>query len=331
MTRAIYFPMADTIQRICLAMNVDADRVVRRAGLPRDFLQNEGKGATPQQALAGWSALEAEYTEPDFARRLAKALAHAPLNSAMFAFSCSPDVETGLRRLAVFKPLVGPIRLNFEQDAFGLKVAFHCVGVELDIPPFLPLFETMFILEATRTYTATHVVPQGVGLPSIDVVTQQDRDHLGVDPVVSEVPYLLLSQEDATRILITENSEMWPEFEKRMRAKLAEQDDATRMTTRVRTALLDMLPSGDTTIEALCTRLNMSKRSVQRYLKDEGQSYKAVLASTRAELAQNYLKDGSFRVEEISFLLGYKEPNSFYRAFQDWTGMTPSQARSQSK
>ena len=327
MARAIYFPMADTIQRICLAMNVDADRVVRRAGLPRDFLKNEGRGATPSQALAGWSALEAEYTQPDFARRLAKALAHAPLNSAMFAFSCSPDVETGLRRLAVFKPLVGPVRLNFERDARGLKVAFHCVEVDLDIPPFLPLFETMFILEATRTYTATHVIPVEVGLPSVDIVSPQDRDYMGVLPVLSEVPYLLLAEEDAARILISENSEMWPDFEKRMRAKLAEQDDDKQMTKRVRTALLDMLPSGDTTIEALCNRLNMSKRSVQRYLKDEGQSYKTVLASTRAELARNYLKEDAFRVEEISYLLGYKEPNSFYRAFHDWTGMTPSEAR----
>jgi AraC-like DNA-binding protein len=25
--------------------------------------------------------------------------------------------------------------------------------------------------------------------------------------------------------------------------------------------------------------------------------------------------------------LAYRDPNSFYRAFQDWTGMTPAQAR----
>jgi len=30
---------------------------------------------------------------------------------------------------------------------------------------------------------------------------------------------------------------------------------------------------------------------------------------------------------EISFLLGYEEPNSFFRAFHAWTGQTPEQAR----
>ena len=30
---------------------------------------------------------------------------------------------------------------------------------------------------------------------------------------------------------------------------------------------------------------------------------------------------------EISFLLGFKDPNSFFRAFNAWTGTTPERAR----
>lgn len=30
---------------------------------------------------------------------------------------------------------------------------------------------------------------------------------------------------------------------------------------------------------------------------------------------------------EISFLLAYEDPSSFYRAFRAWTGQTPEQAR----
>ena len=30
---------------------------------------------------------------------------------------------------------------------------------------------------------------------------------------------------------------------------------------------------------------------------------------------------------EISFLLGYADPSSFYRAFHEWTGLTPDRVR----
>ena len=34
-----------------------------------------------------------------------------------------------------------------------------------------------------------------------------------------------------------------------------------------------------------------------------------------------------FSIGEISFLLGFEEPNSFFRAFGEWTGRTPETVR----
>ncbi len=39
------------------------------------------------------------------------------------------------------------------------------------------------------------------------------------------------------------------------------------------------------------------------------------------------LKTPTLSGTEISFLLGYDDPNSFFRAFHSWTGTTPEQAR----
>lgn len=58
-----------------------------------------------------------------------------------------------------------------------------------------------------------------------------------------------------------------------------------------------------------------------------GEPFADVLARTRTELAHHYLGSTALSAAEISFLLGFEDPNSFYRAFQAWTGTTPEQAR----
>lgn len=101
------------------------------------------------------------------------------------------------------------------------------------------------------------------------------------------------------------------------------------MTTakRVRAALLEGLPSGLATMEDVARKLALSKRTLQRRIEAEGTSYQQILKETRQALAQHYLENTALPAAEISFLLGFDEPNSFYRAFRTWTGRTPESVR----
>ena len=71
----------------------------------------------------------------------------------------------------------------------------------------------------------------------------------------------------------------------------------------------------------------MSKRTLQRRLRQEPSSYQDILNTTRKELAQYYLKRSQISQSEISYLLGYQDGNSFMRAFRAWTGTTPGDYR----
>ena len=74
-------------------------------------------------------------------------------------------------------------------------------------------------------------------------------------------------------------------------------------------------------------RLGTSTRTLQRRLNQEKKSFQGVLNETREDLARHYLKSSDMTGAEISFLLGFEDPNSFFRAFHTWTGETPEQAR----
>jgi AraC-like DNA-binding protein len=91
---------------------------------------------------------------------------------------------------------------------------------------------------------------------------------------------------------------------------------------RVRSALLEGIPSGLLTMEAMARKLATSKRTLQRRL-EKGTSYQQVLTETREALARHHLKKTALPAAEVAFLLGSDEPNSFYWAFRQWAGRTP--------
>ena len=73
----------------------------------------------------------------------------------------------------------------------------------------------------------------------------------------------------------------------------------------------------------------MSERTLQRRLAEEGSSYQQLLTDTRRQLAERHLAEGRLPATEIAILLGYSEPSVFFRAFRQWTGLTPGEYRSQ--
>ncbi|WP_345778437.1 AraC family transcriptional regulator [Dyella sp. 2HG41-7] len=94
-----------------------------------------------------------------------------------------------------------------------------------------------------------------------------------------------------------------------------------------RPALLELLPGGQPGIGAVATRLAMSSRTLQRRLEEEGDNFRSVVNRTREDLAKHYLTQTKLSASEIGFLLGFEDPNSFFRAFNDWTGKTPEALR----
>ena len=73
--------------------------------------------------------------------------------------------------------------------------------------------------------------------------------------------------------------------------------------------------------------LGISERTLQRRITDEGTSFRQLLNETRHEFVRQYLGNASVEITEAAFLVGYEDPNSFYRAFRSWEGKTPAEWR----
>ena len=106
--------------------------------------------------------------------------------------------------------------------------------------------------------------------------------------------------------------------------------DRKDVTMRVKSELIERLPGGKVSEEGIASSINVSQRSLQRKLKQQGMSFTQLLESTRRELSLQYVRDPQYSLHEVAFLLGFAEPGNFSRAFKRWYGLPPSQFRQES-
>jgi AraC-like DNA-binding protein len=309
--------------------------VLRRAQLPGDLFSRENASLDTPQYFRLWEALEAEAGDPGnpgegvpLPLRMARAMTADWFEPALFAALCSADLNSALARIARYKRLVAPMALDVGVTPRGTTLALAWLDSTIPPPPVLVAFELVFFVQLARLATRSRVQPASLVCPTDLRPMPQYEAYFGCRLTFGPVPTLSFGAEDAQRPFLTANHGMWSFFEPGLRKRLHDLDRQATMSERVRSALLEALPAGDLAIDAIGRKLGVSSRTLQRRLQAEGVSFQQTLDQVRTSLARHYLTQSSLTGAEISFLLGFEDPNSFVRAFHGWTGTTPQTARS---
>ena len=137
---------------------------------------------------------------------------------------------------------------------------------------------------------------------------------------------LLIPLEVASQRLTGSNEEL-AKLNEHIVVKYLAHAAKTDIVNRVKAAVLDGLSSGGVSEMGIADALHMTARNLHRKLHKENTSFKFLLNEVRQELAEQYIKDRSITLTEMSFMLGFSEVSSFSRAYKNWTGQAPSAAR----
>src|SRR5690606_7152107 len=99
------------------------------------------------------------------------------------------------------------------------------------------------------------------------------------------------------------------------------------LSQKVKRLVSKHLSKGELDAEMVADWMHMSRPTLYRKLKQEGQSVEALVEEVRKEKALRYLREGRYALSEIAFLLGFSELSAFSRAFKRWTGESPANYR----
>lgn len=303
--------------------------ILRKAHLPDDTFSRADSSLDTEEYIRLWHAIETEMNSPDFPLPLVDKVSAEVFDPPLFAALCSTNMMQAVQRLARYKQLIAPMVLETTVEHNGILTVSPRWLASANIPTSLQVAELAFLLKLARLATREQIKAMKVLLPQPPAGSQAGHftRFFGTDISHGEKPAISFSSADALRPFLTANEGMWQVFEPELRRRLSQLDAKASTTERVRAALLELLPGNEATIEKTAARLGMSKRTLQRRLEDEGENFRALISSCRENLARHYLRNTSLSGYEIAFLLGFEDPNSFYRAFMAWTGQTPETVR----
>jgi AraC-like DNA-binding protein len=319
--------MIDRGVRVLLrALGLDPQRVLARGGLPGDLFEPESIRLSVPAYFSLVEAIDAEANDPALALRMASVASPELFSPPVFAVLCSANLMAAVMRLAAHKRLVAPVQVLSQESARGFEVSWAWDDLALRPPRLLAEFELAFLVQLARIGTREHLVPVRVVCPH-PLGSPHFSAYFGVEPETGDRPALVFSLQDALRSFVTASESLWRSFQPELQRLRAETEAHSAASDRVRVAIQECLPCGEVTIDAVARRLRMGRRTLQRRLSDDGVTFRDLVREVREALASHYVGATALPFAEVSFLLGFDEPSSFFRAFREWTGATPQAVR----
>lgn len=104
-------------------------------------------------------------------------------------------------------------------------------------------------------------------------------------------------------------------------------ESAETVRGKVEALIMPILHTGEVSVETIAAKLNTSRQTLYRQLKDENATFEQVLDELRRRMALDYIAAKKVSVNETAYLVGFSDPASFSRAFKRWTGKSPREWR----
>ena len=316
------------ITRYLTSLGMDPAPVLTAAGIDGSALSEPRGRVAVQQVEALLTQLVEQFPE----RNLGLALAsHHHMTDTHVLGLTAIASATGLdalRRLVRYQALVStqePFTITEDAETVTLsKKAVHGDAAEHLIQVFIfaviqTAIRNIAGFTGDLTGTAFTGAPQG---PEADY-----RQQFGPRVSFSSVDASMTVPRDVLeRPVSTGNIDILTANEPLL-ASLARAVRENNLPAKIKLAILDSLPDHTLTEEEAAASQNMSLRTFQRRLEDEGTRFRALLDQTRTERAEGLLGDPACSLSEVGYHCGFSEQASFSRAFKRWTGKTPSDYR----
>ncbi len=310
------------------ALDVDVAHLLRVAGLAHSRFQAPKARLTTREFFALWRAIESVAVGPDLGLRLGSNAVPHQYDVVSMAALHSESLGEALEKLARYKRVVCPEHVAIVIEAGEARLQFIWELGQGNPPEFLIDATFTGTLGLARRGTGKPIEPRRVELTRRRAHEALLQGYFACDVRFDAPADLLVFEERVlSEPFITHNSDVLSLMLSGLESALHEHAGERSLADDARAALRRNMSGERPSVDKIAKVLGMSSRTLQRRLESEGATYQALLDEVRRESARRLLASTDVDAEEVAFLLGFEEANSFTRAFQAWEGTTPKQWR----
>ena len=315
----------DILWKILETYGHDPAPIFLRQGIDREMLMRPGTRISYMKAHNLWEKASELITDPCFGLRAVEYWHPSHFNALGYAWLASVTLREALARFDRYVHMITESTDTYlVENPEGLSVV---LSTAMEVPAYMD--STMTILTTMcRLNLGRNFKPVAVSFIHPEPSCSHEYVEFFNAPVNfnAKADKLTISLTDADRRLASGNkylASLNDQYILRYLAGLNDQD----LQQRVKGAFMDLLPSGPISLERVAARMNMSTRSLQRRLRDEGTTFRNLVDEVRRKLAEKYIREPGISLMEVAFVLGFSVYSSFSRAYKRWTGMSPGEGR----
>jgi AraC-like DNA-binding protein len=320
---------AKAIRKALDAAGVDSARLFAEAGLDIAALDDPNARYAVESTTRLWRLAVVATGDEAFGLTVARQVGQTTFHALGYSLIASATLREAFERMArYFRIVTDAAQPLLTQQGERYRLCFHLPDGAP--PPADEAFDAFafLLVRLCRGLYRREYSPLSVSLrrPLPRALTAFERAFRAPLEFGAEENVLYFDRETFEKKLEGANPELARHNDEIVLRYLAHLD-RENLRTRVHAALVQLLPLGEPSADKVADALHMSPRNLQRKLADEGSSYKELLNDTRRDLALSYMRDPSYNLTEITYLLGFADTRSFNRAFKRWTGQAPSAYR----
>lgn len=322
------FKVSNLLARRLVERQVPLAPVLKRAGLPPGFFQQEKIYATTAELFALWRAIGETSGDPGIALALGAEPRLERYDATAIVAVCSRTFRDALQRLARYKQLTCPEEIRIQNDRDEVAVEFAFLQAEEVEPELLVDLCLSWILSIGRRGTGTQFAPLRLELSRAVQNRELLESHFGCRVrFKAGRNALVFRNSDLDRPFVTHNQDLLAALGAQLENELQQRNNSASVGEQVKVTLKRSLAGRRPTLPQIARELGMSARTLQRRLTGARITFQQLVEDTRREMAHHYLRQSAMELNETAYLLGYEDANSFFRAFHLWEGTSPGEWR----